>query len=64
MVGLSGIQMAFEYQTPFGIQTLLDHLNTRLVQYSDPHCAQFEHFKFHKNQRIVKCCFVNIATID
>ena len=30
MVGLSRIQMA-----PFGIQPLFDHLNTRLVQYSD-----------------------------
>ena len=26
---------------PFGIQPLIDHLNTRLVQYSDPHCIIF-----------------------
>ena len=25
---------------PFGIQPLLDHLNTELVWYSDPNCIQ------------------------
>ena len=38
MVGLSGIQMAFENQTIWHPTSFLDHLNTRLVQYSDPHC--------------------------
>ena len=26
---------------PFGIQPLFDHLNTKLVQYSDPYCSFF-----------------------
>ena len=29
---------------PFGIQPLFDHLNTRLAQYSDPHCLQPRRF--------------------
>ena len=44
MVGLSRIQMA-----PFGIQPLFDHLNTRLVQYSDPHCIATYVQQFKRN---------------
>ena len=29
---------------PFSIQPLFDHLNTRLVRYSDPHCIVFLFF--------------------
>ena len=41
MVGLFGIQMAFENQT-FGIQPLFDHSKSRLRRISDPICI----FKF------------------
>ena len=30
---------------PFGIQTIFDHLNTRLVWYSDPHCSPNNSFQ-------------------
>ena len=47
MVGLSRIQMA-----PFGIQPLFDHLNTRLVQYSDPHCIATYVQQFKRNAKL------------
>ena len=37
MEGLSSIQMEFKGQ--FSIQPLFDHLNTKLVWFSDPHCT-------------------------
>ena len=35
MVGLSSIQMAFEYQTIWHLTSFFDHLNTKLVRYSN-----------------------------
>ena len=37
MVGLSGIQIVIKTGN-FGIQPLFNHLNTKRVWYSDPHC--------------------------
>ena len=42
-----GNQMVVSYSSqglndrPFNNQTFLDHLNTKLVRYSDPHCSRF-----------------------
>ena len=52
MVGLSGIQMAFEYQTVWH-PTSYDHSYTGLVQYSDPHCnVEILQVRFCDNQAL------------
>ena len=62
MVGLSSVQMAFEYQTIWyptsfylwNTGLIIDHWNIILVWYSDPHCIPMIHsankvHKFHFN---------------
>jgi hypothetical protein len=40
---LSGIQMPFEYHT-FDFRTQINHLNIRLVRYSDDDCKSLDRF--------------------